>query len=108
MKRDSVEQVIKKFTKEDRVSLRKAGIKIGRYHIFLTRMLKPNAVDLRVKLWKLYFQNDKKYTVPKSGLNFLKNESYKNKQFLLLYVILFILLQSKLHFLDRDLLKKMY
>ena len=84
MKRDSVDQVIKKFTKEDRASLRKAGVKIGRYHIFLTRMLKPNAVDLRVKLWKLYFQNDKKYTVPKSGLNFLKNESYKNKKFLLI------------------------
>ena len=47
-------------------------------------MLKPNAVDLRVKLWKLYFQDDKKYKVPKSGLNFLKNESNKNKKFLLI------------------------
>ena len=47
-------------------------------------MLKPNAVNLRVKLWKLYFPNDKKYTVPKFGLNFLKNEDKKNKKFLLI------------------------
>ena len=46
-------------------------------------MLKPSAVDLRVKLWKLYFPEDKKYTIPKSGLNFLKNEKNKNNKFLL-------------------------
>ncbi len=84
MKRSAIDEVVKKFTKEDRMNLRKAGIKIGRYHIFLARMLKPNAVNLRVKLWKLFFQDDKKYKVPKSGLNFLKNESNKNKKFLLI------------------------
>ena len=47
-------------------------------------MLKPSAVDLRVKLWKLYFPVDKKYIIPKSGLNFLKNESTKNNKFLLI------------------------
>ena len=47
-------------------------------------MLKPNAVDLRIKLWKLYFPNDKKSIIPKSGLNFLKNESTKDKKFLLI------------------------
>ena len=70
MKREKVHQMIKNISKEDRLSLKKAGVKIGRYHIFLSRMLKPNAVDLRVKLWKLYFPEDKKYIVPKSGLNF--------------------------------------
>jgi len=84
MKRENVQQIIKNLTKEDRLSLRKAGIKIGRYHIFLPKMLKPNAVDLRVKLWKLYFIEDKKYTIPKSGLNFLKDESRKNNKFLLI------------------------
>ena len=77
MKREIVHQMIKNISKEDRLSLRKAGIKIGRYHIFLPRMLKPSAVDLRVKLWKLYFPEDKKYIIPKSGLNFLKNETKK-------------------------------
>ena len=47
-------------------------------------MLKPSAVELRVKLWKLYFPEDKNHTIPKSGLNFLKNESAKNNKFLLI------------------------
>ena len=84
MKRSAVHQMIKSISKEDRVSLRKAGIKIGRYHIFLPKMLKPSAVSLRVKLWKLYFQEDEKYIIPKSGLNFLKEESKKNNKFLLI------------------------
>ena len=71
MKRETVHQMIKNISKEDRMHLRKAGIKIGRYHIFLPKMLKPSAVNLRVKLWKLYFPKDINYTVPKSGLNFL-------------------------------------
>jgi len=84
MKRESVHQMIKNISKEDRLSLRKSGIKIGRYHIFLPRMLKPSAVELRVKLWKLYYPEDKKYIIPKSGLNFLKDESTKNIKFLLI------------------------
>ena len=84
MKRETVHQMIKNISKEDRLSLKKAGVKIGRYHIFLPKMLKPNAVNLRVKLWKLYFSEDKKYIIPKSGLNFLKDESKKNNKFLLI------------------------
>tara|TARA_B100000029_G_scaffold514408_1_gene617098 strand:+ start:3479 stop:5965 length:2487 start_codon:yes stop_codon:yes gene_type:complete len=84
IKREAVNKIIKNIPKEDRNSLRKAGIKIGRYHIFLPKMLKPDAVDLRTKLWKLYYPVDKKYIIPKSGLNFLKNESMQNKKFLLI------------------------
>ena len=84
IKREAVHKMMKNISKEDRSSLRKIGVKIGRYHIFLPRMLKPSAVDLRIKLWKLYFSEDKKYTIPKSGLNFLKNESAKNNKFLLI------------------------
>jgi len=84
MKRELVHQMIKNISKEDRANLRKAGVKIGRYHIFLPKMLKPNAVDLRVKLWKLYFPEDKNYKIPKSGLNFLKNETKNNNKFLLI------------------------
>ena len=84
MKRESVHQMIKNISKEDRSNLRRNGIKIGRYHIFLPRMLKPNAVELRVKLWKLFYPSDKKYTIPKSGLNFLKDQALKNNKFLLI------------------------
>jgi ATP-dependent RNA helicase SUPV3L1/SUV3 len=84
IKRELVDQIIKKIPKEERANLRKAGIKIGRYHVFLPKMLKPNAVDLRVKLWKLYFPKDQQYTIPKSGLNFFKNEVNKDKKILLI------------------------
>ena len=84
MKREIIDKMVKNISKEDRASLRKAGVKIGRYHIFLPKMLKPNAVDLRIKLWKLHFPNDQKYIIPKSGLNFLKDETKKNKKFLLI------------------------
>lgn len=84
MKREIVHKMIQNISKDDRLSLRKIGVKIGRYHIFLPRMLKPNAVSLRIKLWKLYYPNDKKYVIPKPGLNFLKDQSKKNDKFLLI------------------------
>ena len=84
IKREIVNQMIKNISKEDRLDLKKTGVKIGRYHIFLPKMLKPKAVDLRIKLWKLFFQADKKNVIPKSGLNFLKDELKKNNKFLLI------------------------
>ena len=47
-------------------------------------MLKPSAVTLRLNLWKLYFANYKNLVPPKFGLNFLKDEQYKNRDFLLI------------------------
>ncbi len=84
MKREEVNEMLKNISKEDRLSLKKIGVKLGRYHIFLPKMLKPNAVTLRVKLWKLYFTDDNKYIIPKFGLNFLKNETRKNKKLFLI------------------------
>ena len=84
IKRENAKQFINNISKENRFELRKAGIKIGRYHIFLPKMLKPSAVSLRIKLWKLYFPKDKNYDIPQSGLNFLRKESKENKKFLLL------------------------
>ena len=31
------------------------GIKIGRYHIYLPKMLKPKAVEFRINLWKIFY-----------------------------------------------------
>ena len=47
-------------------------------------MLKPNAVNLRTKLWNLYFQDNKKNFIPKFGLNFLEINNINDKKFLLL------------------------
>ncbi len=84
IKRENIHHMMKNISKEDRIILRKIGVKIGRYHVFLPRMLKPSAVDLRVKLWKLYFPEDKLNNIPKYGLNFLKDEKAKNNKFLLI------------------------
>jgi len=84
MKREAINEVLKNIPKEERINLRKVGIKIGRYHIFLPKMLKPNAVNLRVKLWKLYFPKELEYNIPVSGLNFLKNETKAKEKFMLI------------------------
>ena len=84
LKRENINQIVKNISKEDRPKLKKVGIKIGRYHIFLPKMLKPNAVSLRIKLWKLFYPKDQKNIIPKSGLNFLKNEKINSRKFLLI------------------------
>ncbi len=86
MKRSEVETIVNAISKEERKHFRKLGIKIGRYHVFLPRMLKPKAVALRILLWRFY-NNDlsKDNEVPKSGLNFLVDARKKfNRKFLLL------------------------
>ena len=42
------------------------GYKIGRYHVFLPKMLKPKAVSLRIALWKLFNQKSKINEIPKN------------------------------------------
>jgi len=85
LKRSDVEDVVKAISKEERKQFRGLGIKIGRYHIFLPKMLKPKAVELRILLWKFYNGISKDNQIPKSGLNFLvDNEKKFNSNFLLL------------------------
>ena len=59
------------------------GVKIGRYHVYLPKMLKPKAVEFRVSLWKIFNDLTNKSEIPKSGLNFIKNKNFE-KRFLLL------------------------
>ena len=85
LKRDEVKDIVNLISKDDRKQLRQLGIKIGRYHIFLPRMLKPKAVALRISLWKFHNNIMSKNEIPKSGLNFLVDEdSNLNSNFLLL------------------------
>tara|TARA_B100001123_G_scaffold273807_1_gene304674 strand:+ start:89 stop:2563 length:2475 start_codon:yes stop_codon:yes gene_type:complete len=85
LKRNEVEEIINKIMKEDRKQFRSLGIKIGRYHVFLPRMLKPKAVELRILLWKFFNGLTKNNEIPKSGLNFLFDEEKQfNSRFLLL------------------------
>ena len=81
--RNKVEKIVKSIPAEERKKLWGMGIKIGRYHIYLPKMLKPKAVEFRIGLWKIYHNLSDKNKIPKSGLNFLFDVTL-NKDFLLL------------------------
>ncbi len=79
IKRKNIDPIIKLISKEERKKLWNMGIKIGRYHIYLPKMLKPKAVVLRTSLWRLHNDMPLATQVPKSGLNFLLNENFDTK-----------------------------
>ncbi len=83
VKREEVQEIVKLIPTEDRKKLWGMGIKIGRYHIYLPKMLKPKAVGFRVSLWKIFHNLSSNNKIPKSGLNFLIGASLE-KKFLLL------------------------
>ena len=83
LKRKNIDDVVKLISKEERKKLWNMGIKIGRYHIFLPKMLKPKAVTLRTILWKIYNNVSFEINIPKFGLNFFVNANF-NENFLLL------------------------
>ena len=83
IKRKQIEHIVKLISKEERKKLWGMGIKIGKYHIYLPRMLKPKAVSLRVNLWRLFHEMKTNTQIPKSGLNFIESRDV-DKKFLLL------------------------
>ena len=84
LKREGVSDYLNKLGQEERKVLRNLGVKFGRYHIFLFKLLKPEAVLLRVLLWKNYHQKYFNLNPPKFGLNFIEDSNLKNKYFMLL------------------------
>merc|ERR1711991_916577 len=103
VKRNEVDKIVKLIPAEDRKKLWNMGIKIGRYHIYLPKMLKPKAVEFRIGLWKIFHGLSHKYQIPKSGLNFLSKEKL-NKKFLLLCGFE----QFKEFFVRIDILEKLF
>jgi ATP-dependent RNA helicase SUPV3L1/SUV3 len=83
IKRNDVDIIVKSIPPEERKKLWQMGIKIGRYHIYLPKMLKPKAVEFRIGLWKIFHNLSNKNKIPKSGLNFLSGSNLE-KNFLLL------------------------
>ena len=83
VKRSEVDKIVRSIPSEERKKLWSMGIKIGRYHIYLPKMLKPKAVEFRIGLWKIFFNLSNIYQIPKSGLNFLDNKTL-DRNFLLL------------------------
>ena len=84
IKRENVSSYLKKLEQDERKILRELGVKFGRYHIFLFRLLKPEAVSLRILLWKNFHQKYFNLKPPTFGLNFLDDKDSKNRNFMLL------------------------
>ena len=84
LKRDHVSEYLQNLEQNERKILRDLGVKFGRYHVFLYRLIKPEAVSLRTLLWKNYHQKYFNLKPPTFGLNFLDDKNLKNKNFLLL------------------------
>ena len=81
--RKEIDEIVKLIPTEERKKLWGMGIKIGRYHVYLPKMLKPKAVEFRISLWEIFFNPTKSQEIPKFGLNFLVNKNFE-KNFLLL------------------------
>ncbi len=81
--RNNINKIVDSIPADERKKLWGMGIKIGRYHIYLPKMLKPKAVQFRINLWKLFYKLSDQNTIPKSGLNFLAHTNF-DKNFLLL------------------------
>jgi ATP-dependent RNA helicase SUPV3L1/SUV3 len=84
IKRENVKEYLKKLGQDERKILRDLGVKFGRYHVFLFKLLKPEAVSLRTLLWKNFHQKFFSLKPPTFGLNFLDDKNIKNKNFMLL------------------------
>jgi len=84
IKRNESSDLIKKLNNEERKILRKYGVKFGRYHIFLFKLLKPDAVKLRLTLWKNFHKKNINFISPKFGLNFLPINEKIDKNLMLI------------------------
>ena len=103
LKRELVNEIVKSIKMEERKKIWDLGIKIGRYHIYLPKMLKPKAVSLRISLWKLFYQLAINHEIPRSGLNYLIDKKY-DKNFLLLCGFE----KFKNHYVRIDILEKLF
>ncbi len=103
LKREFVDDIVKPIKTDERKKIWELGIKIGRYHIYLPKMLKPKAVSLRISLWRLFYQLATNQNIPRSGLNYLIDKKY-NKNFLLLCGFE----KFKNHYVRIDILEKLF
>ena len=84
LKRDNVSEYLKNLGQNERKILRDLGVKFGRYHVFLHKLIKPEPVLLRTLLWKNYHQRYFTLTPPTFGLNFIEDKLNMNKYFMLI------------------------
>jgi ATP-dependent RNA helicase SUPV3L1/SUV3 len=103
IKRDEIDNIIKLIPAEERKKLWTMGIKIGRDHIYLPKMLKPKAVEFRISLWKIFYNLTNSLQIPKFGLNFIIDENYEKK-----FLLLCGFEKIKEYFIRIDILEKLF
>ncbi len=84
IKRENVSEYLKDLGQSERKILRDLGVKFGRYHIFLYKLIKPEPVKLRTLLWKNHNQKYFNLKPPTFGLNFIIDKDKRNRNFMLL------------------------
>ena len=82
--RDNVSEYLKNLGQSERKILRDLGVKFGRYHVFLHKLIKPEPVTIRTLLWKNFHQKYFKLNPPTYGLNFIEDKDKRDKNFMLL------------------------
>ena len=103
LKRNEIDGIVKSIPTEERKKLWGMGIKIGRYHVYLPKMVKPKAVEFRVSLWKLFHNLLKIQEIPKFGLNFLVDKNYETN-----FLLLCGFEKFKEYFVRIDILEKLF
>jgi len=103
IKRSEIDNIVKLIPVEERKKLWGMGIKIGRYHIYLPKMLKPKAVEFRISLWKIFHNLTDRYEIPKFGLNFIINKNYEQN-----FLLLCGFEKFKEYFVRIDILEKLF
>ena len=84
LKREYVAEYLKILGQNERKILRNLGVKFGRYHVFMYKLIKPEPVLLRTLLWKNFHQKYFDLEPPTFGLNFIEDKNKRNKNFMLL------------------------
>jgi len=103
IKRSDIDNIVKLIPAEERKKLWSMGVKIGRYHVYLPKMLKPKAVEFRISLWKIFHNLTTKDEIPKFGLNFIINNNYEKK-----FLLLCGFENFKEYFVRIDILEKLF
>ena len=103
IKRNEIDNIIRLIPSEERRKLWGMGIKIGRYHIYLPKMLKPKAVEFRILLWKIFNKFNISQEIPKSGLNFISNKNLERN-----FLLLCGFENFKEYFIRIDILEKLF
>ena len=72
IKREKVSEYLKNLGQNERKVLRELGVKFGRYHVFLHRLIKPEPVSLRTLLWKNFHQKYYDLKTPNFWIKFFE------------------------------------